>query len=74
MSAPALPPALRALVDSGLEDQVELIKLTPQYLNTEEMSKLWTAMQSHFRPTAAYTASVVLIQAQQPARGRRCRC
>ena len=64
----ALPPALRALVDSGLEDQVELIKLTPQYLNTEEMSKLWTAMQSHFRPTAAYTASVVLIEAQQPVR------
>ena len=63
-----LPPALRALVDSGLEDQVELVKLTPQYLNTEEMSKLWTAMQSHFRPTAAYTASVVLIEATQPAR------
>jgi hypothetical protein len=64
----ALPPALRALVNSGLEDQIELIKLTPQYLNTEEMSKLWTAMQSHFRPTAAYTASVVLIQAQRAAR------
>jgi hypothetical protein len=64
----ALPPALRALADSGLEDQIELIKLTPQYLNTEEMSKLWTAMQSHFRPTAAYTASVVLIEARQQAR------
>ena len=64
----SLPPALRALADSGLEDQVELIKLTPQYLNTEEMSKLWTAMQSHFRPTAAYTASVVLIEAQQAVR------
>ena len=64
----SLPPALRALADSGLEDQVELIKLTPQYLNTEEISKLWTAMQSHFRPTAAYTASVVLIEAQQPTR------
>lgn len=64
----ALPPALRALADSGLEDQVELIKLTPQYLNTEEMSKLWTAMQSSFRPTAAYVASVVLIEAQQPVR------
>jgi hypothetical protein len=63
-----LPPALQALVDSGLEDQVELIKLTPQYLNTEEMSKLWTAMQTHFRPTAAYTASVVLIEATHPAR------
>jgi hypothetical protein len=63
-----LPPALRALADSGLEDQIELIKLTPQYLNTEEMSKLWTAMQSHVRPTAAYTASVVLIEAQRAAR------
>jgi hypothetical protein len=64
----ALPLALRALADSGLEDQVELIKLTPQYLSTEEMSKLWTATQSNFRPTAAYTASVVLIQAQRAAR------
>jgi hypothetical protein len=63
-----LPPALRALIDSGLEDQVEMVKLTPQYLNTEEMSKLWTAMQSHFRPTAAYTASVVLIEATQATR------
>ena len=63
-----LPTALRALADSGLEDQIELIKLTPQYLSTEETSKLWTAMQSHFRPTAAYTASVVLIESRQPAR------
>jgi hypothetical protein len=64
----SLPPALRALVDAGLDSQVELVKLTPQYLNTEEMSKLWTAMQSHFRPTAAYTASVVLIETKKPAR------
>lgn len=63
-----LPPALRALVDSGLDAQVEQIKLTPQYLNTDEMSKLWTAMQSHFRPTAAYIASVVLIDARRPVR------
>jgi uncharacterized protein DUF4255 len=64
----SLPPALRALVDAGLDSQVELVKLTPQYLNTEEMSKLWTAMQSHFRPTAAYTASVVLIETKKPTR------
>lgn len=64
----SLPAALRALVNSGLEDQVELIKLTPEYLSTEEISKLWTAMQTHFRPTAAYTASVVLIEATRPAR------
>nr|WP_281415087.1 DUF4255 domain-containing protein [Azospirillum picis] len=63
----ALPPALRALGDSGLEDQVELVKITAQNLNTEEISKLWTAMQSHFRPTAVYTASVVLIEATRPS-------
>jgi hypothetical protein len=63
-----LPPALRALSASGLEDQVEQVKITPQNLNTEEISKLWTATQSHFRPTAAYIASVVLIEAAQPAR------
>jgi hypothetical protein len=64
----ALPPALRALADSGLEDQVEQIRITPEYLNTEEISKLWTATQSHYRPTAAYMASVVLIEATGPAR------
>lgn len=64
----ALPTALRALADAGLEDQVELVKITPRYLDAEEMSKLWTAMQSHFRPTAAYVASTVLIEARRPAR------
>jgi hypothetical protein len=63
-----LPPALRALAASGLADQLEQIKITPEYLNTEEMSKLWTAVQSHYRPTAAYLATVVLIEAAAPAR------
>lgn len=64
----SLPPALQALADSGLEHQVEQIKITPEYLSTEEVSKLWTATQSHFRPTAAYMASVVLIEAVRPTR------
>ncbi len=60
-----LPPALRALGDSGLADQIELLRITPEYLNTEEMSKLWTATQAHYRPTAAYQVAVVLIEATQ---------
>ena len=60
--------AMKALVDSGLENQIELIKITPEYLNTEEISKLWTATQSHLRPTAAYMASVVLIESTQSTR------
>ena len=63
-----LPPALRALADCGLADQLEQIKITPEYLSSEEMSKLWTAVQSHYRPTAAYMATVVLIEATRPTR------
>lgn len=66
--AVGLPPALLALGESGLENQIEQIKITPEYLSTEEISKLWGAIQSHFRPTAAYVASVVLIQATKPVR------
>jgi hypothetical protein len=61
-------PLERALADSGLADQIELVKITPEYLDTEEMSKLWTAAQSHLRPTAAYRATVVLIEAGEPVR------
>jgi uncharacterized protein DUF4255 len=32
------------------------------------LSKLWSAFQAHYRPTAAYQVSVVLIEASQPAR------
>lgn len=63
-----LPPTLRALADCGLADQVEQIKIVPEPLTTEELSKLWTAAQSHYRPTAAYLATVVLIGSDKPTR------
>ncbi|WP_137973106.1 DUF4255 domain-containing protein [Pseudomonas sp. F(2018)] len=62
-----LPPALRALAECGLADQVELLRITPLALNAEESSKLWSATQSSLRPTAAYQVSVVLIEATRPA-------
>ncbi|GAB2502764.1 DUF4255 domain-containing protein [Pseudoxanthomonas sangjuensis] len=63
-----LPPAFQALSQSDLADQVEAIKITPAALGTDEMSKLWSAIQSHYRPTAAYQVSVVLIEGTRPAR------
>jgi hypothetical protein len=54
----------RVLVRSQLAEQVEQIKITPQPLNTEEMSKLWSAIQTQYRPTVAYHVSVVLIDSQ----------
>lgn len=63
-----LPPAFQALSAADLADQVEQIKITPMTMSTEEMSKLWTALQAHYRPTAAYHVSVVLIEAQRATR------
>lgn len=63
-----LPPAFKALVAADLADQVEQIKITPESLGTEEVSRLWAAFQSHYRPTAAYRASVVLIQSKRSTR------
>jgi hypothetical protein len=61
-----LPPWLRSLRDSGLENQIEQLRITPEFLSTEEMSKFWTSTLAHYRPSAAYEVSVVLIQAEDP--------
>jgi hypothetical protein len=63
-----LPDNLRVLATSNLADQVEQIKIVPEVLNTEEISKLWAAIQTNYRPTAAYHASVVLIEREVSTR------
>lgn len=63
-----LPPAMNALVASDLAEQMELVKVAPHHLNTEELSRLWTAFQAKFRPSAAYVATVVLIESREPTR------
>ena len=63
-----LPPTLEALATSELGDQIEQIKIVPETMNMEEVSRLWSAMQAHYRPTAAYQASVVLIESRRALR------
>lgn len=57
-----LPSPFGSLSAADLADQLELVKITPVFLGTEDLSKLWTAMQARYRPTMAYMASVVLIE------------
>jgi len=61
---PVLDPAAIAAALSGndLYLQVEQVKVTPSSLDIEEISKLWTAFQTHYRISAAYSVSAVLIQ------------
>ncbi len=63
-----VPGRFGTLSAEDIADQIELIKITPSYLSSEELSKLWTAMQARYRPSMAYMVSVVLIQAQGDAR------
>ena len=68
---PPVPPGTsfeRALAECALDDQIELVKLTPEYLDAEEMSRLWTATQSQMRSSAAYRATVVLLESAEPVR------
>lgn len=59
---PPLTPLDSALAASGLEHQLEQIKITPEPLSTDDLSKLWTAFGSKFRPSAGYLATTVLIE------------
>jgi hypothetical protein len=64
----SLPAELEALATSALAEQVEMIKITPEAIGPEELSKLWSAFQSRYRPSAFYRASVVLIYANHSTR------
>jgi len=64
-----IPARLRELATSELAEQFEQIRITPEQMNTEELSKLWAAFQARYRPTAAYLASVVLIESRQSTHG-----
>jgi hypothetical protein len=63
-----LPPAFQALAASDLAEQVEAVTVTQEPMDSEEMSRLWSASQSHYRPSAAYLVSVVLIESAKPSR------
>jgi len=51
-----------ALPGNDLYLQAERVKVTPETLDIEEISKLWTAFQTNYRISAAYCVSAVLIQ------------
>lgn len=52
------------LADADLADQAELVKMSPASLSLEEMSKLWSVLlQTPYLLSMAYTATVVLIEA-----------
>ena len=62
-----VPPALAALAKSDLADRVQRLEIVPEFLGSEEMSKLWSALQAKYRPSATYKVSAVVIDGAVPA-------
>jgi hypothetical protein len=51
-----------------LADQIELVKITPRTLSMDDMSRIWTALQTSYRTSVAYDVSLVLIERELPVR------
>lgn len=57
-----------ALAGTDLWQQVERVRIAPQPLTLDDLSKLWSALQTPFRLGAAYEVSVLLIESRLPKR------
>src|SRR6185369_1045663 len=55
-----------ALPNTGLSEQFERVRLSLQPLALEDIFKLWSGFQTHYRLSAAYEATVVLIESTLP--------
>ena len=62
----ALPAA--ELLEYDLQNQVERVRITPQPMSLEDLSKLWMIFQTQYRLSAAYEVSVVLIESNRPTK------
>ncbi|WP_444997847.1 DUF4255 domain-containing protein [Aliikangiella sp. IMCC44359] len=55
--------------DSGLQSQIEKVRITPDSLSLDDMSKLWSSFQSaEYRLSTGYEVSVVLIDSTRQTR------
>lgn len=57
--------ALAGVSISKLAEQIGQIKLSPEFLSMEDNSKIWSALQTHYRPSASYQVSMVLIDSHE---------
>lgn len=68
LSAADIVSATSGMPPSGLENQVERVRVTFHPLSIEELSKLWTGFAMQYRLSAAYEVSVALIESTRSSR------
>jgi len=60
-----LPPAQSlstALTTTGLAEQIEMLKITPETLGREEIAWIWSALKADYRPSYPFLVSLVTIK------------
>jgi hypothetical protein len=55
-----------ALAGNDLHDQIERVRISQEMLLLDDLYKLWSSFQMDYHISAAYQASVVLIESQRP--------
>jgi len=51
-----------ALAASGIAEWTEQITIVPEFLSTDETSRLWSAFQARYRPSVTYRVSSIPIE------------
>jgi Pvc16 N-terminal domain len=59
---PPAPPIPAQIAASGIDEQIELIRVQPESVNSEELSRMWSALDAQYRPSMAYKVSVALLE------------
>lgn len=54
--------------DSDLQHQIERLRITPDILSLDDMTKLWNSFQTEYRLSTGYEVSVVLIDSTRTGR------
>lgn len=60
---------LSAISAAELARNIGAIKISSEFLNIDEMSRLWSLFQTHYRPSTAYRVSMVSIPEYQQIDG-----
>jgi hypothetical protein len=63
-AASLLSPGRAVLASASLADVIGEISIVPEFLGTEELSRIWSALQARYRPSATYKVSAAVIQAE----------
>jgi hypothetical protein len=57
-----------AFPGSRLHEQIERVRIMPQPISLDDISKLWTGFQTQYKLSVAYQVAVVLIESKRPSR------